>query len=43
MLDQFDFRFQPSIDKRQIRDLATLTFVTEAANVLLLGPPDPAT
>src|SRR5262245_41061481 len=38
-LDQFDFRFQPSIDKRQVRDLATLTFVTEAANVLLLGPP----
>ncbi len=38
-LDQFDFRFQPSIDKRQVRDLATLTFVSEAANVLLLGPP----
>jgi DNA replication protein DnaC len=38
-LDQFDFHFQPSIDKRQVRDLATLTFVTEAANVLLLGPP----
>src|SRR5688500_9303544 len=37
-LDQFDFRFQPSIDKRQVRDLATLTFVTEAANVTLLGP-----
>src|SRR5262245_7842718 len=38
-LDQFDFRFQPSIDKRQIKELATLTFVSEAANVLLLGPP----
>jgi DNA replication protein DnaC len=38
-LEQFDFRFQPSIDKRQVRDLATLTFVSEAANVLLLGPP----
>ena len=38
-LDQFDFRFQPSIDKRQIRELATLTFVSEAANILFLGPP----
>src|SRR5438552_5631521 len=38
-LDQFDFRFQPSIDKRQVRDLATLTFISEAANVLFLGPP----
>ena len=38
-LDQFDFRFQPSIDKRQVQELATLTFVNEAANVLLLGPP----
>jgi DNA replication protein DnaC len=38
-LDQFDFRFQPSIDKRQVRDLATLTFLSEAANVLFLGPP----
>ncbi len=38
-LDQFDFRFQPSIDERQVRELATLAFVTQAANVLLLGPP----
>ena len=38
-LAQFDFRFQPSIDERQVRELATLTFVAEAANVLLLGPP----
>lgn len=38
-LEQFDFRFQPSIDKRQVRELGTLTFVNEAANVLLLGPP----
>src|SRR6266566_9193612 len=34
-----DFRFQPSIDKRQVRDFATLTFVTEAANILLLSLP----
>jgi len=36
---QFDFSFQPSIDERQIRDLQTLRFVHEAANVILLGPP----
>jgi DNA replication protein DnaC len=38
-LGQFDFAFQPSIDERQIRELATLRFVTEVSNVILLGPP----
>src|SRR5512142_2564202 len=38
-LEQFDFGFQPSIDERQVRELATLSFVAEAANLLLLGPP----
>ena len=38
-LDQFDFSFQPSIDERQVKELATLPFVQEAANVILLGPP----
>ena len=38
-LDQFDFAFQPSIDKRQVRELANLAFIAEASNVLLLGPP----
>jgi DNA replication protein DnaC len=38
-LEQFDFAFQPSVDERQVRELATLAFVPEAANVLLLGPP----
>lgn len=37
--EQFDFGFQPSIDERQIRELRTLRFVHEAANVILLGPP----
>jgi DNA replication protein DnaC len=36
---QFDFSFQPSIDERQIRDLQTLRFIHEAANVIVLGPP----
>jgi DNA replication protein DnaC len=38
-LSQFDFSFQPSIDERQVRELAMLTFVAEASNVILLGPP----
>jgi DNA replication protein DnaC len=38
-LSGFDFAFQPSIDERQIRELATLRFVSEVANVILLGPP----
>ncbi len=38
-LEDFDFAFQPSIDERQIRELTSLAFVTEASNVLFLGPP----
>ncbi|MDP2856463.1 MAG: IS21-like element helper ATPase IstB [Bacillota bacterium] len=38
-LDQFDFSFQPSIDERQIRELATLRFAHDASNVILQGPP----
>ncbi len=38
-LEQFDFRFQPSIDERQIKEISTLAFVGDAANVVLLGPP----
>jgi DNA replication protein DnaC len=38
-LDQFQFSFQPSIDERQVKELAGLAFVAEAANLLLLGPP----
>lgn len=38
-LEQFDFAFQPSLDRRQIRELETLRFVQEASNVILLGPP----
>ena len=33
------FAFQPSIDERLVKELANLAFVTEATNVLLLGPP----
>ena len=38
-LDEFDFEFQPSIDKRQIDELATLAFAARTENVILLGPP----
>jgi len=38
-LEQFDFAFQPSIDERQVKELASLAFVSEATNLLLLGPP----
>jgi DNA replication protein DnaC len=38
-IEAFDFAFQPSIDRRQIRELETLRFVQEAENVILLGPP----
>ena len=38
-LDQFDFDFQPSIDRKQVRELAGLSFVERAENVVLLGPP----
>ena len=38
-LEQFDFAFQPSIDQRLAKELASLAFVSEASNVLLLGPP----
>lgn len=36
-LDSFDFTFQPSLNKNQIMDLATLRFIDKAENVLLLG------
>lgn len=38
-LEQFDFEFQPSLDHRQVRELAGLSFVERAHNVVILGPP----
>ena len=38
-LEQFDFDAQPSLDRRLVADLATLRFIEEKANVLLIGPP----
>lgn len=38
-LEQFDFEFQPSLDRRQLRELAGLGFVERGHNVVVLGPP----
>lgn len=38
-LDQFDFDFQPSVDEKKIRELATLRFVEQSDVVLFTGPP----
>jgi DNA replication protein DnaC len=38
-LEQFDLSFQPSIDRKLVRELAGLGFVERGDNLLLLGPP----
>lgn len=38
-LADFDFNFQPSVEERQIKELASLAFVKNATNVIFLGPP----
>ena len=37
--DDFDFSFQPSIDKQVVEELCTMRFIHNAENVILLGPP----
>jgi DNA replication protein DnaC len=38
-LESFDYKFQPSLDPKIVRELATCRYITNAENVLLLGPP----
>lgn len=38
-LGDFDFAAQPGVDEKLIRDLATMRFLDDAANVLFVGPP----
>lgn len=38
-LEEFDFKFQPSLDAKLVRELATGHFIRQAENVLLFGPP----
>lgn len=38
-LANFDFDFQPSIDRQVVAELSTLRFIEEKRNVLFVGPP----
>src|SRR5260370_9489773 len=38
-LESFDFNYQPSLSERLCRELAGLSFVATATNIVLLGPP----
>jgi len=38
-LEEFDFAFQPSIDRKVIREFTTLKFIYNAENIVFLGPP----
>jgi DNA replication protein DnaC len=38
-LDEFDFAFNPSINRQQVYELATCRFIRQAKDVLWLGPP----
>ena len=38
-LADFDFDFQPSLDRKLVGELSTLRWVDERRNVILLGPP----
>jgi DNA replication protein DnaC len=37
-LDDFDFKFQPSVDQKLVRELAVGRYIAQAENVLLFGP-----
>jgi DNA replication protein DnaC len=38
-LEQFDFTFQPSLSRQKVADLATLRFIENHENIILLGAP----
>jgi DNA replication protein DnaC len=38
-LEDFDFKFQPSIDAKLVRELASGRYASQAENVLVFGPP----
>lgn len=38
-LEDYDFAFQPKINKRQIFDLATCNFINKAENIIFMGQP----
>lgn len=38
-LQEFDFNFQPSINKNEIMDLKYLKFIDNHYNIVFVGPP----
>ena len=38
-IDEFDFTFQPKLDRQKIMSLFDLTFIQQKGNVIFLGPP----
>jgi DNA replication protein DnaC len=42
-LDNFDFTFNPKMNRSLVFDLATGTFINKREDALFLGPGDPAT
>ena len=38
-LEEYDYTFQPSVNKAEIKDLATLRFLEHAENILFFGTP----
>ena len=38
-MEQFDFSFQPSIERKVLDDLMTMRFIHNNENVVFLGPP----
>lgn len=38
-IDEFDFTFQPKLDRQKIMSLFDLTFIRQKGNVIFLGPP----
>lgn len=38
-IDEFDFAFQPKLDRQKVMSLFDLTFIEEKGNIIFLGPP----
>jgi DNA replication protein DnaC len=38
-IDDYDFSAQPGVDEKLIRELASLRFLDDAGNAVLVGPP----
>jgi len=38
-IEEYDFTYQPNIDEKLIRELASLNFIRQAKNLVFIGPP----